>query len=505
MKHTTKRLLAALLAGLMLLPMAACGQTAEDPDETKKASETLTEDETGDPNYICDLPNDLDFEDTEVVFLYVNHDGREDELYSEKLGQGTILDSVYERNLAVENQLGVKFGFQDVPDDGTALSKVGTMVSAGDTSVDIFSYGSFMAVPSCLSGYFLDLNHLYYVDTSKHYWSQDYNDVATFSEDNLQFLATSSAAISVFRLSFMTIFNRSLLEEWKLPNIYDLVDNGEWTLEKQYEITKDIYVDLDGSGSRGEKDLFGHLTGNNKNMDCYPAASNIKLIVRDESGEWIFNKDELENLITMAERVNTLIRSPGTFAHSMGDDIGSYYTIQKFATETAVTATTQFLSVEKYIGDLADVAYGIAPIPKLSVEQEKYHTYVNDQVTGFGVSSAIGDEERQDVLGAVMEAVAYHSYKIVRPAYYNSSLSLRFMQDERSSDILDLMFETLAFDYGYYHVGGMGGIKGDLRSVLPGSNPAVASRFKLWERKLSSELKGENEAIARLQEQWSEK
>jgi hypothetical protein len=163
------------------------------------------------------------------------------------------------------------------------------------------------------------------------------------------------------------------------------------------------------------------------------------------------------------------------------------------------------LSIEKYIGELADIAYGIAPIPKLSTDQAKYRTYVNDQVTGFGVSSAIGDEERQDMVGAVMESLAYHSYLIVRPAYYNSTLSLRFMQDERSSDILDLMFETLAFDYGYYHMGGMGGIKADLRGILPKPNPAVASRFKIWQRKLETELANENKAVARLQEQWSEK
>ena len=52
---------------------------------------------------------------------------------------------------------------------------------------------------------------------------------------------------------------------------------------------------------------------------------------------------------------------------------------------------------------------------------------------------------------------------------------------------------------------GMGGIKVDLRSILPKPNPAVASRFKIWQRKLETELANENKAVARLQEQWSEK
>jgi hypothetical protein len=296
-----------------------------------------------------------------------------------------------------------------------------------------------------------------------------------------------------------------LAEEWKLPDIYDAVSAGEWTLDFQYSITKDVYRDLNGSGSRDFNDMYGHITGNNKNMDCYPVACNVNLIVQDENGEWYFNKEEQAKLVSMVEKVSQLMNSHGTVTHDKGDDIGSYYTIQHFAEEKAITATTQFLSIEKHIGDLADLKYGIAPIPKLSVEQEKYRTYVNDQVTGFGVSSVITDEERRDAVGAVMESIAYHSYHIVRPAYYDTSLSLRFMQDERSSEVLDLMFETISFDYGYLHVGGMGGIKADLRIALPKSNPNVSSLFKMWERKLETELKGEREAIERLMNQWRDK
>jgi hypothetical protein len=90
------------------------------------------------------------------------------------------------------------------------------------------------------------------------------------------------------------------------------------------------------------------------------------------------------------------------------------------------------------------------------------------------------------------------------PDIYDA-VSLRFMQDERSSEVLDLMFETISFDYGYLHVGGMGGIKADMRKTLPKSNPNVSSLFKMWERKLETELKGEREAIERLMNQWRDK
>ena len=63
MKFSMKRILAALLAGLMLLPMAACGNTDGEGLDTlpPKEGDTLSEGETTDPNYTCGLPANLNF------------------------------------------------------------------------------------------------------------------------------------------------------------------------------------------------------------------------------------------------------------------------------------------------------------------------------------------------------------------------------------------------------------------------------------------------------------
>ena len=159
-------------------------------------------------------------------------------------------------------------------------------------------------------------------------------------------------------------------------------------------------------------------------------------------------------------------------------------------------ATTQFLSIETNIGPLSEFSYGIVPMPKLSKDQADYQTYVQDQVTAFGISAAIGNEDRQSMLSAVMEDIAYRSNEIVRPAYYESALSLRFMQDPQSRDILGTMFETIAFDYAY--VTGVGDIRGSLRSMLPAKKLAVASRAKAWERSVNKLLEKDNEALDKL-------
>lgn len=86
-------------------------------------------------------------------------------------------------------------------------------------------------------------------------------------------------------------------------------------------------------------------------------------------------------------------------------------------------------------------------------------------------------------------AMAYHSYGTVRPAYYDSALSLRFMQDVESRDMLDTIVDSFSFDYCYYT--DLGGIRTDMRSILPNQNAGVASRVKAWERKVQTGLEKE--------------
>ena len=497
MRMSAKRLLAVILAGLMILPLAACGKT-DDPGDgtTPVGTQNQDEVETGDPNYTCNLPENLNFGNTEVVIMSKTDAYCSDELKSEKMGLGTLSDAVYERNATVENQLKVKLTVLFMDDVAGAVDR---MVSAGDRSVDIFTLESFMGIGKAMEGKFLNLKDTLYTDTSKHYWSQEYNEIVTYTDQNMQFLATSPAALTLFRLSFFTIFNKKLMEERHLPELYDVVENGEWTLDYQYQITTDIWVDTNGDGTRSMADFYGHITGSRISMDPYPVACNIHLVVRDENGDQYFDAEQQKNMITMAEKVSQLCTSPGTvLIGGFLDNVEGDTVITKFAAEEGVMATTLFNAMEHHINELADISYGIAPLPKMTKEQEKYHTYVQDRVTCFGISAAIGDEERQDVLSAVMESIAYNSYVIVRPAYYDTTLSLRFMQDRRSGDMLDLMFESVSFDL--CTIIGMGGVKNDLRTLLPSRNPPIASRFKMWSTKLQGTVDNQNKTLDRMLE-----
>ena len=253
-------------------------------------------------------------------------------------------------------------------------------------------------------------------------------------------------------------------------------------------------MDSDGDSKASENDFYGFISGSYCSLDGYCAASNIHFSMRNENGERVYNAGVMEPMVEMADKVSKLFNAPGTYVFEGRDldYIGKYHIIDKFAKEEGLMATTRFLDIERRIGSLADVPYGIVPMPKLSTDQENYRTFVQDQVTSFGISASIGSEDRQAVLGAVMESIAYNSNKTVRPAYYDTSMSERFMQDPRSLEILDTMFEVLAFDYSYYID------QGGLRSCLATSNPSIVSKLKSWAKIAKNELKNEQKALEKM-------
>ena len=302
------RFASLLLAMLMLLSLTACG-TGDTTDDTQASTtDAQTEAVTADPNYTLDLEEGLNF-DTEVTIFYVNMVGRTDELESEKLGGGVISDAVYERNVAVEERLGITFGYTSKNDDTEALPAISNLVQAGDDTVDIFTVGTYVCMTPSLAGHYLNLNSLDNIDLSKHYWNQDYNDMMTFTSDNVQFVATSPIAISIFRRGYITIFNREFMADYQIPELYDTVFNGDWTLDYQYSLIKDIYVDADGDGNESAGDFYGFVVGAVTDMDVYGVSSGIHLVTRDENGDHAYNTDALDRLITMGEKVSQIGRA----------------------------------------------------------------------------------------------------------------------------------------------------------------------------------------------------
>ena len=101
---------------------------------------------------------------------------------------------------------------------------------------------------------------------------------------------------------------------------------------------------------------------------------------------------------------------------------------------------------------------------------------------------------------AALEAIGYHSHMLVRPAYYETTLSERYMKNPESQEILDTIFDTLSFDFSSTcgNIVTSLVIRDTLRPLLSGSSNKIASTAKSWERTMARQLERYNEKLAAL-------
>ena len=159
-KLNISRLVCLLLVALMLLPIAACGNPQDDdtskPDETTPAvdvgatttpadSEVVTEapSNTDANGYLKDdLDPTLNFNDKQFTLLYWS-DREHEEFYVETQTGDLVDDAIYDRNIAVEERLGIKFNY--VTEKGNA-SNVNGFTNKVSNSIPMILEGSFTPV-----------------------------------------------------------------------------------------------------------------------------------------------------------------------------------------------------------------------------------------------------------------------------------------------------------------------------------------------------------------------
>ena len=97
------RILAALLATLMLVgSLAACGGPVEEPDTTAPDGTDAATETEGETELTDSLPDDLDYEEDEIVILSRYREGwTSGEIAVKGLISEPVNDAVFERNKAV--------------------------------------------------------------------------------------------------------------------------------------------------------------------------------------------------------------------------------------------------------------------------------------------------------------------------------------------------------------------------------------------------------------------
>ena len=471
-----KKTLAAILAALMLAgSLTACATGSDSPADTNPSSQTNAAIE-GETELQDSLPDDLNYGDDQIILISRDIGmGLADEIYAEGLNSDPVNDAIFERNKFVENRLGVKI--TSIRDADTIVDKVITSINGGSAEYDIMVEYCWLSAPKIIEGYFADLRGTeeQYIDFEKPWWTQSFNDVVSYH--GRQYGVTGAMVLSSYRRTYTTVFNKKLFTDANQPYLYDHVENGTWTLDKQAALVPLLHRD-NGNGLQDEEgDIYGFVSNDFISVDPYWAACEIDILSKDEDGDyiWVFDSGVMHNA---AEKILNLFFNTdgGTFCFPE-DDSFQTMTRTMFAEGYAAMATLCIHALENSaLRNMTD-EYGVVPMPKYDENQADYHSQMHDAFTIACIPTTVKGE-RLEQMAAFLEAMSSASYRIVRPDYYETTLRTKIAQDPQSSEMMDIIINNIHIDAGIIYSHNIGSFHQGIQALVEGKTNNAVSRFK---------------------------
>lgn len=393
-------------------------------------------------NLISDnLPN-IDFEgDTFKVMARARNDFVTD-IGTELEESGDIFeDSIYRRNATIEEKFNIKI--EAVYDDG-AIPKLRSSVLANDDEFDLLMAQVIEIGTASIEGHYLDwYTDLPYINLDKPWYIGNAKDA--FAVKNHAYMMIGEYNLSVLRFTYCMYFNKNLAEKYNVGDLYGIVNNGDWTLDRLSAMIKDVHEDINGDGVMDENDLYGLTT------DYYSAAITYQYAFNHPMMKW--NADGLPELnantpkmISIVEKIYDLFyNNEGTLADTWG------VSSPIWQSERALFINGLFQSAVAYRDYEFD--FGIIPYPKWDDAQSMYYTMADGAHDAMAVPVTISNPEKTSI---IIEALNAESYKQVVPSYYDIALKVKFTRDEASVEVLDMILEGRYFDFGYIYDGWQG-------------------------------------------------
>ena len=486
MKKFIKFIALVLVLCTIFATLCACGGGEEEESSTADVSKVDV--------LFSGLP-DVNYGDEEFVILVPGDDYTtymSEEIMPQATTPQVLADNIIDRNDLVESTFGVKITEVRTANNSTE-DMIAILRAANEAGLDDYD----LAMPYipeaatlALEDSFYLLNDLEYIDLSKDCW--DENATSGLSIRNKNYFATGDISLLSLACTHAIVFNKDMVTEYGLENPYDLVNNGEWTLDKLREMAKEVTNDSDGTVGMGYKDHYGFLVNSNYTTSMFVGAGE-NLTIKNANDEPVIAVNS-ESAVSTFSKIFDLVNDT-TATGKIDDTAGGYYTSAVNAGLTCWDAATESVANKKAlfrsmaIIDIIDLGeyecnFGILPTPKLNKEQDDYYSFVSTlYATCIAIPSSLSAEaaERSSVIA---QALCEASTDTTKNAYYEIVLKKRKIQDVESEAMLDYIFSSRVYDIGVvFSWGGesiydTNGIGQFLNTIAYSGNETFASTYE---------------------------
>lgn len=480
-----KQLICLLLAVLMLLPvLSACGENTPavttDPNQTQIT--TVPPQTSTEPVEQLILPENSQYNGTVFTILCTANMANPPTPFRENSGYSEIInEAVYQRNAKIEDSFDVVLEL--IEEYSLAVGPTVTRFMANRTSGDMMYDASLIAVQEAsqlaYQGYLSDLNELPYVCLEKSWWDQNANkEISIFGKT---YYTTGDISFSDKEYTFSVIFNKDLAKEKNIEDLYALVREGKWTLDKLSEFSQLVSEDLDGNDRFDQNDQYGLMVWAQGLITMIHGSGNSIARI-DENNQFVLSLNN-ETSVSVTEDFIKLLNQPSSVNFQSSKDIEGAW--MPMVRNNQVLFLLQYLKAVPLLRD-ADVSFGILPVPKYTEDQDRYHCGITNLTAMYSVPADIVDEEMSGVLS---EAMASFSQKTVTPAYIERAVKGLYVSDEESVETLELIFANRLYDLGnFYRLGALNSMLGNIVMSKNNTFASDYNRYAVASEKMANQI-----------------
>jgi len=444
-----RRFLAALLVCSALMPfLSGCSQNSADgtKPEADGGDLILSGDEVPETTerILPDLPEGLDFGGGTFTFMVTGPNygyGYYEtiDIYTEEQNGETLNDAVYIRNRNVEQQLNVNIAEYK---SNAVANDAKKAISAGDDSYDAIFAMLYDCAIMAQNRLTMDIKEIPHLDLGKPWW--DKNAENDLSIKNRLYFTTGDISTMVKACTRLLIFNKKLMRDFELGDNYEHVKNNTWTFDVYAKLVKSVSVDVNGDGRQDDGDIYGAIMeAHSPYFMCVGFGE--RLTTSDAAGypQITFNTDRLHDAANKVWDLyfdETVCRDVGKMKHT--SDFTNVFTYARslFARDRFLFHLAGPLILSEFRDMESD--FGLLPIPKLDPSQPRYYHAVDSEAAMLAIPVTCDPEKT----GAFLEAMAAESMYTLTPAYNEVLLKRKYVRDNESEFILDIVNETRTYD-----------------------------------------------------------
>ena len=390
---------------------------------------------------------------------------------------GTVIDTaVYDRNAVMKKLYNCEI--KAVP--SSEMSKLlKNDVNSGTNEYD-FGGAQYLWFCTNKDGYYINLYDLD-LDMNIEGWNRALFDQCTVRDKNGNdklYTVDADFNLSTFRATWALYCNLDLYKQNFTESIFDIVKNGEWTVDKMIEMVSAVAQDNGDQVWAANEDVFGLMTTTH-NAYGLVASMGIRSVSVDENHNFTSSAD-----LILSNHAVEAIDKAGELYQTDGVYVGGYSTNH----EAYAAGKTLFMGECLYLLPF-DLIQGInttvVPEPLYSSEsQDTYVSYVNNKGTTYLISKNACGGNKQ-MISDFLNVFVYHSHKIVYPAFLTAYGQI-YCGDEQSVDMLKIITGGIYYDFSY--LGGSGSVMGQIQKMMESGKNDLSRAANKCQKTLQSEL-----------------